>query len=195
MLGRRRMAGERLGGEGQRIGDVVVDGEALARERNRRGDQVGERELARTVFAPRELEPGDGPRHADGEAGKARLERIGLAVGVEEHVLGRRRGRGLAVVDRDRLIAIGAMDQHEAAAADVAGARQRDGEREADRDRRVDRVAAALQHVQPDPRRRRLLAHHHAVRGDHRPRGRVRGDDRRRIGENGRWGEAKQGAS
>ena len=175
---RRRMAGERLGGEGQRVGDVVVDGEALTRERDRGRDQVGERELARAVFAPGELEAGDGPRHADREARIARLERIGLAVGVEEHVLGRRRGRGLAVVDRDRLIAIGAMDQHEAAAADIAGARQGDGERKADRDRRIDGVAAALQDVEPDPRRRRLLGHDHAMPGDDRTRGGERGDDR-----------------
>ena len=88
----------------------------------------------------------------------ARLRRIGLAVGVEEHVLGRRRRRGLAIVDGDRRSSVGAMDEHEAAAAEIAGARQGDGEREADRDRRVDRVAAALQDVEPDVRRLRLLA-------------------------------------
>ncbi len=101
----RGMAGERPGGERQRIGDVVVDGEALTRERDRGRDQVGEGEFARAVFAPREFEAGDRSGHADREPGIARLERIGLAVGVEEHVLGRRRGRGLAIVDRDRLVA------------------------------------------------------------------------------------------
>ena len=186
------MGGERRGGEGKRIGDVVVDREPLTGERDRRRDQVGERELARTIFAPCEFEAGDRARHADGKARIARLERIGLAIGVEEHVLGRRRGRGLAIVDRNRLIAIGAMDQHEAAAADVAGARQGDGERKADRNRRIDGVAAALQDVEPDPRRRRLLGHDHAVRGDDRPRGGERGDDRRRIGEDGGGGEAEQ---
>ena len=121
---RRRMAGKRLRRQRQRIGDVVVDGEALPRERDRRRDQVGEGEFARAVFAPGKLEAGDGSRHADREPGIARLERIGLAIGVEEHVLGRRRRRGLAVVDRDRLVEVGAIDQHEAAAAEVAGARQ-----------------------------------------------------------------------
>ena len=43
---RRGMTGERPGGEGERIGDVVVDAQALPRERDRRRDQVGERELA-----------------------------------------------------------------------------------------------------------------------------------------------------
>ena len=62
----------------------------------------------------------------------------------------------------------GEMDQHEAAAADVAGARIGDREREADRDRGVDRVAAALQNVDADARGARLLRHHHAVLRRHR---------------------------
>ena len=84
------------------------------------------------------------------------------------------------------------MDQHEAAAADIAGARQGDGERKTDRDRRIDGVAAALQHVEPDPRRLGLLGHHHAMCGYYRTRGGERGDDRRRIGENGE-GETEEG--
>ena len=185
---------ERLGGERQRVGDVLVDGEALTRERDGGRDEVGEGELARPVFAPRELEASDGSGHADREPGIARLERIGLAVGVEEHVLGRRGRRGLAVVDRDRLIKIGAMDQHEAAAADVARARQGDGEREADRDRRIDGVAAALEHVQPDARRRRLLAHDHPMPGDDRASGGEGGDDGRLVGAGcGRKAKAKEG--
>ena len=84
------------------------------------------------------------------------------------------------------------MDQHEAAAADIAGARQGDGERKADRDRRIDGVAAALQDVEPDPRRLRLLGHDHAVPGDHRPRRGEWGDDRGRIGEDGDGDEAKE---
>ena len=173
---------ERLGGERQRVGDVLVDGEALTGKRNRRRDEVGEGEFARPVLAPRELEACDGSGHADREPGIARLERIGLAVGVEEHVLGRRGRRGLAVVDRDRFLKIRAMDQHEAAAADVARARQGDGEREADRDRRIDGVAAALEHVQPDARRRRLLAHDHPMPGDDRASGGEGGDDGRLVG-------------
>ena len=67
------------------------------------------------------------------------------------------------------LVALGEMDQHEAAAADVAGARIGHRHREADRDRGIDRVAAALEHLDADARRARLLRHHHAVaRGDRR---------------------------
>ena len=49
------------------------------------------------------------------------------------------------------------MNEHEAAAADIAGARQGDGERKADRDRRIDGIAASLQDIQPYSRRLRLL--------------------------------------
>ena len=87
-------------------------------------DEIGEGELARTVTPPGELHSRDRAGHADREAGKERLERIGLAVGVEKHVLGRQRRRALAIVDGDRLLEIGAVDQHEAAAAKIAGARQ-----------------------------------------------------------------------
>ncbi len=132
---------------GKEFDDVVVDDETLPRERDRRRDQIREGKFARAVFAPGELEAGDGSRHPDRESGVTRLERIGLAVGVEEHVFGGRRRRGLPVIDGDRLIEIGTMNQHEAAAAEVAGARQGDGEREADRDRRIDGVAPAFQDV------------------------------------------------
>ena len=73
-------------------------------------------------------------------------------------------GRRLAIVDGDVLVAVGEMHHHEAAAADVAGLGQGHREREADRDGRVDRVAAAREHVEADLGRPPLLAHHHAVR-------------------------------
>ena len=134
----------------QRVGDVFVDGEALPGEGDRRSNEIGEGEFSGAVFAPGELEPGDRAGNADGEAGKAGLERIGFSVGVEKDVFGGRSGRSLAIVDGDGLPEIGAVDQHEAAAADIAGARQGHGEREADRHRRVDRIAAALQNVEAD---------------------------------------------
>ena len=68
------------------------------------------------------------------------------------------------------LLAAGEMDHHEAAAADIAGARIGHRHREADRDRGIDRVAAALEDVGADARRARLLRHHHAVAGGDRLR-------------------------
>jgi hypothetical protein len=46
--------------------------------------------------------------------------------------------------------AAGLADDHEPAAPDVPGERKRDGEGEVDRDRGVDRVAAAAQNVEAD---------------------------------------------
>ena len=63
---------------------------------------------------------------------------------------------------------LGEMDQHEAAAADVAGARIGHRHGEADGDRGIDRVAAALEHFGADQRRAALLRHHHAVLGGDR---------------------------
>ncbi len=68
------------------------------------------------------------------------------------------------------------MDQHETAAADIAGGRIGDGEREADRDRGVDRVAAFLQHGDADVRSNRLHRDHHAVPRAHRLAGAERRD-------------------
>ena len=70
------------------------------------------------------------------------------------------------------------MDHHEAAAADVAGARIGHGQRKAGGDRGVDRIAALPQDVGADLRGEFFLRHHHAVFGRN---GANRGELRRRI--------------
>ena len=57
------------------------------------------------------------------------------------------------------------MNHHEAAAADIAGARIGHGHRKAGRDRGIDRVAALPQDIGADLRGEFLLRHHHAVFG------------------------------
>ena len=81
----------------------------------------------------------------------------------------------------------GAPIDQEPAAAEIAGARVGDGERERGGDRRVDRVAAASEDVEPD-RRRVLLRRddHSASAGSGTPRGRLRrarGDGEERQGD------------
>ncbi len=93
--------------------------------------------------------------------------RIGIAPGVEEHVARGGLGRNLAIVDRNRLARPGEIDQHESAATQIAGDRVRDRERKADRDCRIDRVAASLQNVNADLRCQMLLARYRAVGGEH----------------------------
>ena len=116
----------------------------------------------------RQGEAAHGAGHADREARIARFARIGLAALVEEHVVGRRGRRRLAIIDGDRLAALGEVHEHEAAAAEIARPRQGHGQGEADRHGRIDGVAAALEDLDADARRLRLLGGDHAVRGDDR---------------------------
>ena len=60
------------------IGEVAVDGEAVARKCDRGRDQLRQRELAGAVFAVRERKPGHRAGHADAEAGGERFLRVGL---------------------------------------------------------------------------------------------------------------------
>ena len=77
---------------------VVED--VAARERDRGLDQLAPGQAAETLVHGGE--PGHRSRHAGGEVADATL--VGeLAVGTEVHVARRRRGRGLAVVERHRL--------------------------------------------------------------------------------------------
>ena len=91
-------SGAASGSESARSSSTV---EALMGEPRRGRDEIGERELARAVLAPGQLQPGDRAGHADREPAEARLERVGLAVGVEKDVLGGQRRRALAIVDGD----------------------------------------------------------------------------------------------
>ena len=71
-----------------------------------------------------------------------------------------------------------AVDQHEPAAADLAAARVDHGQRIADRDGRIDRVATGGENLQPDVARLVLGGGDHAVRapGFGGGRGKARGD-------------------
>ena len=89
----------------------------------------------------------------------------------------RRGRRRLAIIDGDRLAALGEVHEHEAAAAEIARPRQRHGQGEADRHGRIDGVAAALEDRDADARRLRLLGGDHAVRsGDRQEARRIRQD-------------------
>ncbi len=80
-----------------------------------------------------------------------------------------RRGEGRLLAEiEEGLSAVGELQRHEAAAAEIAGRRIDDGERIADRDRGVDGVAAALEDVDADLGREVLGRHDHAVLGGHR---------------------------
>ncbi len=167
----------------------------IRRDRHPFGGQADRRlhhllERHRAVFFQRQRQAGDRPRHADGHAAVARQLAVGLAGGVQKHVAAGAARRLLAVVDRHRL-AGRRMHDHEAAAAEIAGLRQRHGEREADRHGGVDRIAAGFEHVHADLGGQRLLARHHAVfRPDRVDPVHARKD--RRVLREGRAGERSE---
>jgi hypothetical protein len=76
------------------------------------------------------------------------------------------------------------MDQHEAAAADIAGAWICDCERETDGDGSVNRIAATIENLNTDTRCALFLGNHHPVaRKDRLRRRNDRGAcDRRDLG-------------
>ncbi len=164
----------------KRIGDIGLDREAVVRERDRRRQQVGEREFSRAILGMRERQACNGAGHADRQRRVAGLLRVGLTLVVEETVALDRGRCGLTIVDRGVDAALREMDHHVAAAADVAGARIGHRHGEGSRDCGIDGIAALLQHVNAHARRARFLRHHHAV---------ARGRGLRRSGiAGGRWG-------
>ena len=62
------------------------------------------------------------------------------------------------------------MDHHEAAATEIAGARIGDRQCKTGSDRRIYRVAAAVEDLDADAGGAFLLRHHHAVAGEDRRR-------------------------
>ena len=176
----RRGIAPQPGAARQRIGEIVLDPDAVARQRDCRREQVGEAEMAGAVMRMRVSQTCDRAGHAHGQSAVARFIRVGETLRVEEHVRRGRRRRGFAIIERNRLLIFSEADQHEAAAAEIAGARQRHGERKSDRDRRIDGVAAAPQDVDADPRRFAFLRNDHAVLRQNRQNTRLAFDDRRR---------------
>jgi hypothetical protein len=159
-------------------GIAGVEDEALLGEADRRRDQVGA--LHRPVLGERHVEARDRAGDADGEVAGRRRSLDDVAGGVEVHVGGRGERRLLAEVE-EGFPAVAELQRHEAAAAEVACRRVHDRQRIADGDRRVDRVAAAAQDIDPDLGGEALRADDHAVLcGDRRHRG---GCGRRRANQ------------
>ena len=128
-------------------------------------DQLREREFSGAIFFERQRKSRRRAGNADPERGIARFGIVGLAVGPKENRRCGRRRRRLAIVDRDVFMLVDRMNDHEAAAADIAGAWIGHCHGKAGSNRRIDGVAAALQDVGADARRDLFLRHHHAVFG------------------------------
>jgi hypothetical protein len=122
----------------------------------------------------RECEASDRTGHADGKvAVVVDLTRV-FARRIKEHLRVGLERRFFAEIDGGRPT-IREADHHEPAAADVAGSRVGDLERESGRDRRVDGIAAGQQHAVADFACDRGGRHDHAaLPGDGLLRGRGR---------------------
>ena len=131
---------------GDRLAPVLVHHEAVAREADRRLDSRWRREADPELPVCLDQaghRAGHACRQMSGDASLGRL-----AVFIEVHVAAGARGGGLAVVESlDRAVA--ESDDHEPAAAEVAGLRMNDGQGKADRDGRVHRVAPPAQDSRP----------------------------------------------
>jgi len=183
-LARRRETTEVVLGLGKAAGEELVDDEALARQPDRRRNDV--LEILAAVLLQRQQQARRRARHAGSRGADLRLVGVDAAVGFEVHVGVRCLRRLLAEVDRRRA-AVGHADHEEAAAAEVAGLRVRHRQRERGRDRRVDGVAAVLQRLQAHRRRVRLLTDHHATRpAGNLVVGRCRDEDRARQPQHGK---------
>ena len=104
----------------------------------------------------------DGAGHPGRLMGEVGFGLIDRPILLQEHIAGRRGGRCLSVVDKNLLIRLGQMDQHEATTTDVAGPGQRDRQGKARRHRCINGVAALLEHVEADVTGELFGAHHHA---------------------------------
>ena len=162
----------------QRARQAVGHGEAVAGERDRGLQQVLPRQPA--LLLPGHVQAGDRARHADREMALVVRLLVVLAV-LQEHRRVRARRPDFAEVVGNGLTLRRPIEE-EAAAADVAGGRVSDGERERGGHRRVHGRAARGQHQRTCVRGKLVRRHHHRLFLAHRLRG---GEKRRRHREHG----------
>ena len=142
------------------VGVAAVQDVTVARQLDRRLHHLGARQLA--VFALRGVESEHGARHAGCQVAEQAGVGDRLAVGVQVHIGAGRSGRGFTEID-EGIAAVGQVDGHEAATADIAAARIDHRLRITDRNRGINRIAAHLQDVDADLRSQMLRSHHHAI--------------------------------
>ena len=150
---------------GQEAGAAFVKDETVACKQNGGRHQLCAR--PRAIARQRQFEPGNRPWNAD-RLVPARAEArddVALAVLVQRG-RGRRR-RGFAEID-ESLAPVGQPHGHEPAAADVAGCGEGHRQRVSHRHRRIDRVAAVAQHLDPGVASEMVRRDDHAVVCNHR---------------------------
>ncbi len=150
--------GEGVGVVVEGVGLPLGDGEAVRGELDGGLEERGPGGVA--VSGVGECEAADGSGNAGGAPA---VDGVlgGVALGVEVHVVRGLCGGGLAEVDEGGA-SVGEADEHEAAAAEVAGEGMGDGEGEADSHGGIDGVATGFEDGDADVGRERLLGDDHA---------------------------------
>src|SRR5579883_3171785 len=111
---------------GQRVGKIVFDLDAVARQCNGGGGKLGKGEFARSIGAKGKRESRNGSGHPHGKAAVARPCGHGLARLIEENITRRIGWGGFAVVNDGGFLLLGEMNEHETAAAEISRTRQGD---------------------------------------------------------------------
>ena len=135
--------------------------EALLRQLHRRSNHLGQRQAAPALLGV--SQPGHRAGHAHRQVGVQRPAVNYLALSIQIHVAAGLGRRDLAEIQRNVAAALGVVQNHKAAAAQVAGVGQRHRQRKAHGHRGVYRVAALAQDVQAHLGGQALLGGHHAV--------------------------------
>ena len=147
------------GGFGPVEGDARRDRHAVLGIANRGGERVGQAEAPVVLRQAAERVDGTGDGH--------RLDVFGADGGLPagaQRVGGQARGRAARSVQRDDLFGPGGFQQHEAVAADPAGLRLCQAQKDGACNSCVHRVAALLQDIDADLGSQRVRCRRHAVR-------------------------------
>ena len=143
-------------------GDDVAHREPAARIADGRRQHVGQRQRAEAV---QELLPAvDRTGNRPGERAVSRHPLVALA---DQRLAADRVRRAAGRVQGVQPLRVGVPHQREQVAADAVHVRLHQAEHGVDRHRGVDGVAARLQDVEPDLRRKRLAGRHHPVGRNH----------------------------
>ena len=129
------------------------------------------------VALERVQQASDAAGHARCEVAEAIKRLVDVAGFVQEHGGCGCRGRPFPKVQGDRVPGVRAVNEHKAAAAQVAGSRENDRQSETHSDGRIDRVAALAKHGCTDLAGQSFLANHHAPGANGRMIGAVVTDD------------------
>ena len=160
-----------LGAFRQHVHIAASQYEPFLRELDGRCDQRGSRQGA--VFLPRRLQAHDGSGNAHRQITVETPVADHLAARVEEHVGARCQRRALAKID-EGTSAVGEVNGHESAAAEIAAARMCHRQRVTDRHRGIDGIASLTQNCRAHLRGEVLRSHHHPlVRLEFEGRGRM----------------------